>query len=58
MRGHSNINYHRDGFVSGINYMYTCLVGGLGILGSITAIQLLIMSKGKEIFPSALSIYL
>ena len=42
---------------SGINYMYTYLVGGLGILGSITAIQLLIMSKGK-IFPSALSIYL
>ena len=36
---------------SGINYMYTYLVGGLGILGSITAIQLLIMSKGK-IFPA------
>ena len=31
--------------------MYTYLVGGLGILGSITAIQLLIMSKGK-IFPA------
>lgn len=32
---------------SGVNYMYTYLAGGVGILGSISAIQLLLASKGK-----------
>ncbi len=43
---------------SGINYMYTYLVGGLGILGSITAIQLLIMSKGKKFSQRVINIFI
>lgn len=34
---------------SGINYMYTYLVGGIGILGSIAVIEALIISKGSFI---------
>ncbi|OTN90203.1 cell division protein FtsW [Enterococcus sp. 7E2_DIV0204] len=34
---------------SGVNYMYTYIVGGAGILGSIAVIQALILSKGSFI---------
>lgn len=34
---------------SGINYVYTYIVGGIGILGSITVIQILVVSKGRFI---------
>jgi len=32
---------------SGINYMYTYIAGGVGILGSLSVIQLLLLTKGK-----------
>lgn len=34
---------------SGINYMYTYVVGGIGLLGSIAVIQALVVSKGRFI---------
>ncbi|MHC5229681.1 FtsW/RodA/SpoVE family cell cycle protein [Enterococcus sp. LJL99] len=34
---------------SGINYMYTYVVGGIGVLGSIAVIQALVVSKGRFI---------